>query len=83
MLEDSSSEPKKLENVRWRAPVKLIAASAVSILLGIGLCSAGGFNLEGSDAHPAVVVMGAIAFWGGVLGFVIGVLWWLMALVSD
>jgi hypothetical protein len=75
-----ADEPKK--KARWLAPVKLIAVSAVLILLGCGLCSVGGLSLEGSDTHPIVVGIGTIAFWGGVLGFGVGVLWWLVAIVS-
>lgn len=67
---------------RWRTPVRLIAVSAVLMLVGCGLCGAGGFSLEGSDTHPVVVGIGTVAFWGGVLGFGVGVLWWVIALVS-
>jgi hypothetical protein len=72
--------PKK--KAKWRAPVMVIAASAAMMLLGCGLCSAGGLSLEGSDTYPVVVSIGTVAFWAGVLGFVVGVLWWLVAIVS-
>jgi hypothetical protein len=68
---------------RWHAPVKLIAISAVSILLGCGLCSVGGFNIEHDSTYPVVVGFGTAAFWGGVLGFFVGVLWWLIAIVAN
>jgi hypothetical protein len=74
-------EPKK--KARWHAPVKLIAISAVSILLGCGLCSVGGLRLEGDSIHPVVVGIGTAAFWGGILGLGVGVLWWLIALISS
>ncbi len=76
----SIEEPKK--KARWHAPVKLIAISAVSILLGCGLCSAGGLRLEGDNIHPVVVGIGTVAFWGGLLGFGVGVLWWLVAIIA-
>jgi hypothetical protein len=66
----------------WSGPVKLIAVSAVLMLVGFGLCSAGGINLEESDTHPIVVGVGAVAFWGGLAAFFVGVVWWLIALVS-
>jgi len=84
MTEDAqgTTPPEKTrKKARWHAPVKLIAISAVLVLLGCGLCSAGGLNLEGSDTHPIVVGIGTVAFWGGVLGFGVGVLWWLVAIV--
>jgi len=71
-------EPKS----RLKAPAKLIAISVASILLGIGLCSVGGLNFEGDNAHPAIVAIGALAFWGGVVSFGIGVFWGLISLVS-
>jgi hypothetical protein len=76
----SIEEPTK--KPRWHAPVRLIAVSAVLMLVGCGLCSAGGFSLEGTDTHPVVVGFGAVAFWSGLAGFFAGVLWWLVALVS-
>jgi hypothetical protein len=76
----SIDEPKKKPG--WHAPVKLIAVSAVLILLGFGLCDAGGLRLEEPSIHPVVVGFGTIAFWGGVLAFLVGVLWWLVAIAS-
>jgi len=72
----SLEEPK----VKWRAPVKLIAISAVLILLGFGLC-AGGFSLEGGN--NVAVKFGMAAFWGGVLAFCVGFCWWIMSLGAD
>jgi hypothetical protein len=76
----SIDEPKK--KARWRAPVIVMAVSAVLMVLGCGLCSAGGLRIEGDNVHPIVVSFGTVAFWGGVLGFGVGVIWWLVALVS-
>jgi hypothetical protein len=78
--EPKIEEPKK--KARWRVPVIVIAVSAVLMVLGVGLCDAGGLRIEGSDTYPVVVGIGAVAFWGGVMGFGVGVIWWLVALVS-
>ena len=77
--EPNKKEPKK--KTRWHAPVKLIAISAVSILLGCGLCSAGGFNLEGSNT--VTTNFGMAFFWFGALAFLVGVLWWLVAIIAS
>ena len=77
----SIEEPKK--KARWHAPVKLIAISAVSILLGCGLCSAGGMRFDQDSVHPVIVNIGIVAFWGGILGLGVGVLWWLVAIIAS
>jgi len=77
----SIEEPKK--KARWHAPVKLIAISAVSILLGCGLCSAGGMRFDQDSVHPVIVNIGVVAFWGGLLGLGVGVLWWLVAIIAS
>jgi hypothetical protein len=71
-------EPKKKS--RFSAPAKLIAVAAASIVLGIGLCSAGGFNFEGASSTTANI--GTFAFFGGLLALAIGVLWWFIALIA-
>jgi hypothetical protein len=68
---------------RLKAPTILIAISVVLIILGFGLCSAGGLRLEEDSIHPVVVGIGTAAFWGGALGFFVGVLWWLIAIVAN
>jgi hypothetical protein len=72
-------EPKKKS--RLSTPAKVTAISVVSMLLGIGLCSGGGFSLEGTSTIAAQI--GILAFLGGVVGFVVGVLWWLISVVSN
>ncbi len=62
------------------APAKVITMSVVAILLGFGLCSVGGGWFE-SDASLRITI-GAFAFWGGVVGFGVGVFWWLFKIVS-
>jgi hypothetical protein len=71
-------EPRKKSKIS--TPAKVVAISAVLILLGLGLCSGGGFSLEGTSSIAAQI--GIIAFFGGVLGFVVGVLWWFIHVVS-
>ena len=61
-------------------PAKVVAVSAALILVGIGLCSGGGFSLEGTSTMAAQI--GTFAFFAGVLGFVVGVLWWLIHVIS-
>jgi hypothetical protein len=58
----------------FSAPAKLVAISAALVLLGFGLCSGGGFSLEGTSTITAQI--GTLAFFGGLLGFVAGVIWW-------
>ena len=62
-------------------PAKVVAISAAFILLGLGLCSGGGFSLEGTSTIAAQI--GIIAFLGGVLGFAVGALWWLIHVISS
>jgi hypothetical protein len=79
----SVPRPEPRQKSRFKTPGILIAVSAALILLGIGLCSAGGINFEHDSTHPFIVGTGTAAFWGGIFGFVVGVLWWLAALVGD
>ncbi len=66
---------------RLSAPIKLIAASAVSVVLGIGLCSVGGFNLEGSNT--LTTQFGIVAFFGGLLGLGVGIVWLFVAYLMN
>ena len=72
-------ESKKKSGIS--TPAKVVAISAGLILLGLGLCSGGGFSLEGTSTIAAQI--GIIAFLGGVLGLAVGVLWWLIHVISD
>jgi hypothetical protein len=74
----SNQQPAKKS--RLRAPGIFLAASAVSVLLGIGLCSGGGFNLEGTNS--AIGNVGVFAFFLGILGIVIGFLWLIIAAIA-
>ena len=73
-------EPQK--KTGWLTPGKLIAITAAMILLGIGLCSLGGFNLEGSDTHPFLVGLGTASFWIGLIAFFVGLFWGLVTLIT-
>lgn len=54
----------------WSAGAKLVALSAVGVLLGVGLCSAAPNFLE-QDSWQAS--SGMVLFWGSVLGLILGV----------
>jgi len=71
-------EPKKKSGIS--TPAKVVAISAALILLGIGLCSGGGFSLEGTSTPAAQV--GTFAFFAGVAGFIIGIIWWFIHLIT-
>jgi hypothetical protein len=73
-----SEEPK--ERLGISTPAKVVAGSAGLVLLGIGLCSGGGFSLEGTSSVAAQI--GTLSFFVGVAGFVVGVLWWFIYMVS-
>lgn len=75
-----SIEEEPIKKSGWRTPAKVIAVSAVMMLLGFGLCTAGGFNLEGSNT--VTTNFGVVLFLLGVLGFAIGFFWWLIAIAS-
>ena len=74
-----TEEPRKKSGIS--TPAKVVAISAGLILLGIGLCSNGGFSLEGTSTIAGQI--GTVAFFAGVLGFVVGVLWWLIHVISS
>jgi len=64
---------------RLGAPAKLIGASVLTVLLSIGLCNAGHFNLEGSSSTLANV--GVLLFFAGLLGGFVGVIWLIIAAI--
>lgn len=64
---------------RLGAPAKLIGASVSAVLLGIGLCSVGHFNLEGQSSPLANV--GVFLFFAGIFGGFVGVVWLIIAAV--
>jgi hypothetical protein len=64
---------------RWQAPLITLAISVVSILIGCGLCSVGGFSLEGTNSATANA--GTVAFFLGIAGLLIGLLWLIIALI--
>jgi hypothetical protein len=55
---------------RWSVGSKIVALSAVGLLLGIGLCSVAPNFLE-QDSWQAS--WGAILFWSSLLGLIVGV----------
>jgi hypothetical protein len=70
-------EPEKKSGIG--VPAKVVAISAALILLGIGLCSNGAFSLEGTSTMAGQI--GTVAFFGGLLGFIVGVIWWFISKV--
>jgi hypothetical protein len=65
---------------RLKAPAMLIGASALAVLLSIGLCSVGHFNLEGQSSPLANA--GVIAFFAGIFGGFVGFIWLIIAALS-
>jgi len=65
---------------RLGAPAKLIGASALAVLLSIGLCSAGRFNLEGESSPLAN--FGVFLFFAGMFSGFVGVVWLITAAIS-
>lgn len=63
-----------------RTPAMVLAGSAVAVLLSIGLCSVGHFNLEGESSPLANV--GVIVFFGGVFSGIIGFIWLVIAAIT-
>jgi hypothetical protein len=64
---------------RLKAPAMLIGASALAVLLAIGLCSVGKFNLEGQSSPLANV--GVFLFFAGIFGGFIGLIWLVIAAI--
>jgi hypothetical protein len=62
------------------APAKVLAGSVVAVLLSIGLCSVGHFNLEGESSPLANV--GVVVFFGGIFGGIIGFIWLVIAAIT-
>ena len=65
---------------RLKAPAIVLAASALTVLLSIGLCSAGNFNLEGESSPLANV--GVFLFFAAIFGGFVGVIWLIIAAIS-
>lgn len=64
---------------RLKAPAILIGASALSVLLSIGLCSAGSLNFEGQSS--ALANVGVFLFFAGILAGIVGVIWLFIAAI--
>jgi hypothetical protein len=64
---------------RLKAPAILIGASALAVLLSIGLCSAGHFNLEGQSSPLASA--GVLMFFAGIFGGFVGIIWLIVAAI--
>ena len=64
---------------RLGAPAKLIGASALCVLLSIGLCSVGNFNLEGQSSPLANV--GVFLFFAGIFAGFVGLIWLFIAAI--
>ena len=63
-----------------RTPAMVLAGSAVAVLLSIGLCSVGHFNLEGESSPLANV--GVVVFFGGIFAGIIGFIWLVIAAIT-
>jgi hypothetical protein len=50
---------------------KVITISALSVVIGFGLCSVGFVNSSGQ----VLFIIGALAFWGGLLCLALSLLW--------
>jgi hypothetical protein len=72
--------PETQNKSRFKGPTILLAISAALVLLGGGLCTVGGFTLEGTNTLTTNI--GMATFWPGTAGLCIGVLWWLIALIT-
>jgi hypothetical protein len=61
-----------------KRPARLMTIAVVSMLLGLGLCGTG---LAFENAKPAgpLFVLGAIAFYGGILALVVGFVWMIVS----
>ena len=59
---------------RLTAPAMTIGASALAVLLSIGLCSMGHFSFEGQSSSP-LANAGVIAFFAGIFGGFVGIIW--------
>jgi len=64
---------------RLSAPAKLIGGSALAVLLSIGLCSVGHFNLEGQSSSLANV--GVFLFFAGIFSGFVGLIWLIIAAI--
>jgi hypothetical protein len=62
------------------APAMVLAGSVVAVLLSIGLCSAGHFNLEGGSSPLANV--GVVVFFGGLFGGFVSIIWLIIAAIT-
>lgn len=65
---------------RFVRPLQVLATSVVLLLLSVGLCNAGHFNLEGSSSNLANV--GLLAFFASVATFVVAILWLFIAAIA-
>lgn len=74
-------DPQPVPRSRFKSPLILLAVSAFSILLSIGLCNVGGFSLEGSGKYPVLVNLGVITFLGGIVGGGVSILWLIIAAI--
>ena len=54
-------------------PAKAVAISALSVVIGFGLCSAGGGFMNAT--RPGLVETGMFVFWGGVLSLIVSLVW--------
>jgi hypothetical protein len=64
---------------RLKAPAILVGASALCVLLSIGLCSVGQFNFEGQSSPLANV--GVFLFFAGIFGGFVGIIWLIIAAI--
>jgi hypothetical protein len=58
----------------WSIGAKVVSGSAVCVLLGIGLCAAGGGLM--SQDHVFVNTTGTLLFLGGLVGLLVGLVVW-------
>jgi len=63
---------------RWSAGAKVVAGSALCVILGFGLCG-GPAGMIGANGEGLSVKLGTILFCGGWIGLLVGaVMCWVM-----
>ena len=68
---------------KMQIPAKIMAGLAVTVLLGLGLCSAGAAASSHSDtATEFFLIAGSICFFGGIAALIVFGVGWLIAAIA-
>lgn len=65
----------------WSLPAKITLASAAAVLLSFGLCAVGGGFM--AQDHVLLNETGVLLFFGGLLGLVFGVVFWIIQAIFN